>query len=175
MFKKAFLSLTLPLLCAVVSMSFGTIKQSADSWYEETKAEILKQAALKSDSIGFLFNSDSSKKKEMHFFKGHMFLAKFYKKGAPTSESYFSKDGNFELRRLFCENAIVSFEGIAYKTSLFGPFTEYYCSGKIKLQGFRFQSEGIATWKTFNESGVLVDESNLKNHSLLNSLPQIVK
>lgn len=111
----------------------------------------------------------------MHFYKGRMFLAKFYGKGLQTSESYFSKDGNFELRRGFCENAAVSFEGITYKTSLYGPSTECFCSGKIKQQGHWFRGVKIGTWKTFNESGVIIDDSDLKYHSALDSLPQITK
>lgn len=175
MSKKRFLSLALTLFCAGLFLSFGTTKQSADTWYEETKTEILKQSALKPDSVGFRFISDSSRKKEMHFYKGRMFFAKFYRKGIQTSESYFSKDGNFELRRMLCENATISFEGIAYKTSLYGPSIEYFCSGKIKLQGCWYQGEKIGTWKTFNEGGVMLDDSNLKYHSLLDSLPQIAK
>lgn len=172
---RVFLLGVFALTCLGFHSFIERINQSASLWYEETKREILKQSALKADSTALYVKSDSTKKRETYFSRGQKFLVKFYRNGILSSEYYFSKDGNFDLRREFCDNGDVNFEGIGYKTSLYGPFTRWHCNGKVQEQGYHFRSEKIGSWKTFDGTGKLIYVTDHKFHALLDSLPQITR
>jgi antitoxin component YwqK of YwqJK toxin-antitoxin module len=150
-------------------------KTSSDKWYEDTKAEILKQADLKPDSTTLTFYDDSTFKKEHYFSGGHEYLLKGYYKGILSLETYYSNDGNFELRREVCDNGNLGFEGIVYKDHFYGLSTWRYCDGQIDHQGVRHNDKKIGVWKKFDEAGKQIEETDYKNIEQLDSMPTITK
>ena len=150
-------------------------KTSPDKWYEDAKAEILKQSELKPDSTIITFDEDSTFKKVHLFSSGHEFLLKGYNKGFLRLETRYSKDGNFELRREICNNGNYAFEGIVYKSNFYGLSTWFYCDGKIDHQGVRYNNQKIGIWKKFNETGKQIEETDYKNLEKIDSLPTLTK
>jgi hypothetical protein len=157
----------------LIRCSSNDSKSSSDKWSADTKAEILRQSDLRSDSTSFTFNEDSTFKDEHFFFGGHKFLSKGYKKGVLLSETRYSKDTNFELRREICDNGNFSFEGIVYKDHFYGLSTWRQCNGQLDHQGIRYNGEKIGVWRKWNETGKLIEEEDYDNVSKLDSMPSI--
>ena len=150
-------------------------RTSSDKWYEDTKAEILKQSDLKPDSTALMYNEDSTFTKEHYFSAGHEFHLKGYNKGILRLEIHYSKDRNFELRREICDNGNFGFEGIVYKDHFYGLSTWRYCDGQIHHQGIRHNGKKVGVWKKFDESGKQIEETDYKNTELLDSMPTLTK
>jgi antitoxin component YwqK of YwqJK toxin-antitoxin module len=150
-------------------------KTAAHKWYEDTKAEILKQSNLTPDSTTLILNEDSSFKKEHYFSAGHEFLLKGYNKDVLRLEIRYSNNGDFELRREICENGNYAFEGIVYKSNFYGLSTWRYCDKSIDHQGIRYNGQKIGIWKKFDEKGKLTEEIDYKNIEKLDSMPTISK
>ncbi len=148
---------------------------NADKWYEETKAEILKQSVLKADSIVYTYNSDSTFKTEHHYSAGHEFLLNGYRNGVFIWEVNYSKDGKFELRREIHNNGSFAFEGIVYQSKFYGLATRLYPDGKIHEQGMRYKDESIGVWKQYDKMGKLIEENDFGDMDKLADLPTIEK
>lgn len=165
--------LSIVLLLACCASHDG--RTSTNKWYEETKAEILKQADLIPDSINLTYNEDRTFKEEHYFSGGHEYLFKGYNNEILRIEAHYSIDGNFELRREICENGNWGFEGIVYKGNFYGLSTWRYCNGQIDHQGVRHNDLKIGIWKKFDETGKQIEESDYKNIEQLDSMPIIKK
>lgn len=172
-YKTYFALLTVGLFLTRCATNDG--KTSSDKWYEDTKAEILRQADLNPDSTSLTYNEDSTFKKEHYFSGGHEYLLKGYDKEILRLETHYSKDGNFELRREICDNGNFGFEGIVYKGHFYGLSTWRYCNGQIEHQGVRHNDKKIGIWKKFDETGKQIEETDYKNLEQLDSLPTITK
>lgn len=146
-------------------------KTLSASWYEFTKAEILKQADLSPDSIISSYNEDRSFKKEHYFSGGHEYLIRGYDKGILCIETHFSKEGSFELRRELCDNGNLTFEGIAYKKHFYGLSTWRYCDGQLMQQGVRYDDKKVGVWKTFDQKGRQIEETDYRSIAQLDSMP----
>lgn len=144
-----------------------------DKWYDETKAEILKQAEVKPDSITRA--EDSITVKEYSYSNGNVFHERWLKGGKLRAETFYSKDGNFELRREIFENGVFLFEGIVYNDHFYGLSTWNHQNGKPEQQGIRFNDQKIGVWKKWDEAGKLTEETDYKNLQKLDSLPRIGK
>ncbi len=145
-------------------------------WYEETKAEILRQSDMKADSSSLEYNEDSTFNRESFYLKGHKFrLIGSDTNGGIGLETHYSKDGNFELRREVCENGTFRFEGIYYINKFYGLSTWSYCDGRPSQQGVRYKSEKIGIWKDWDETGKLTEEKDFGKKEKLDSMPQINK
>jgi antitoxin component YwqK of YwqJK toxin-antitoxin module len=148
---------------------------NADKWYEDTKAEILKQSALKADSIVYTYNGDSTFKNEYHYSAGHVFFLNGYRNGVFRLEIHYSKDGKFELRREIHNSGSFGFEGIVYQSNFYGLSTWRYPDGKIHEQGIRYKGESIGVWKKYDKTGKLIGEDDYRNMDKLDDLPIIEK
>ena len=137
----------------LLSMIIGCNKKHIDSqkWYDDTKAEILKQANLKADSISDFYDKDSSRKCQYSYLKGHLFRECTIKKEGTHGgiDFYFSKDGKFVLRREICNNDTILFEGIYYQGGFYGLSTWWKNCDKrqIRSQGLRYKSSEIGIWQ----------------------------
>lgn len=164
------------LLFLTIGLLMTRCTNKADKWYEDTKAEILKQSAVKTDSITYTyFRGDSSFKEEHYYFKGHEFLLNGYRNGVFRLEIHYSKDGKFELRREIHNNGSFAFEGIVYQSEFYGLSTWRYPDGKINRQGIRYKSEPVGVWKSFDEKGNLIAKDDYGNMDRLADLPVIEK
>jgi antitoxin component YwqK of YwqJK toxin-antitoxin module len=175
---KRHLTITLALLTVglfLTRCASNDSKTSADKWFEDTKAEILKQSDLKPDSITLTFNEDSTFKKEHSFSAGREFLLKGYNKGILRLETHYSKDGNFELRREVCDNGNFGFEGIVYKSHFYGLSTWRHCNGQLDEQGVRHNDQKIGVWRKFDETGKQIEATDYKNIEKLDSMPILMK
>jgi antitoxin component YwqK of YwqJK toxin-antitoxin module len=152
----------------------NNLKTSPNKWYEETKAEILKQSEYKPDSTTFTFNHDSSYRRAHFFFHGQEFLMKGYNKGHLRLEIHYSKDRNFELRREWHDNGIWGFEGIVYKKDFYGLSTWRHSNGQIEEQGIRCRNEKIGIWKTWSKEGKIIEQTDYKNIGKVDSMPKII-
>lgn len=148
---------------------------SSQNWYETAKAVILKESGLHTDSTAITFNHDSTIIENNFFSSGHKFLIKGYKKSRLCFEIRYNHDGNFELRREFCPDSILAFEGIVYQSYFYGPTVWYYCNGKVDHGGNKYHDRKIGVWKSYNEKGELIKEIDYKNTEVLDSLPEISK
>lgn len=162
----------------------------ANKWYEETKAEILKQADLEPDSVVTFKNTIAKRETLMNgriivpettlvvekaYIDGRVFHKRVLKEEKLRAEVFYSTNGAFELRSEFYENGNYLFEGIACNGHFYGPSTWKYANGKIKKQGVRFNDQQIGMWKNLDETGELQENTDYKNLDKLDSLPQLVK
>lgn len=162
----------------------------ANKWFEETKAEILKQADHKPDSVVTVKNNTAKRETltdgsiripdttlifENAYFNGRVFHKQVLKQDKLRAEIFYSNDGAFELWKEFYENGIYLFEGIAYNKHFYGPSTWKYENGKIKKQGVRFKDQKIGIWKDLDETGEKLQKVDYKNLDKLDSLPQLVR
>jgi hypothetical protein len=148
-------------------------KKYTPNWYEYTKSEIMKQSDLEPDSI--ITEKDTTMIKEHSYFNGKEFHLRLLKNGKLRMEKIYSKDGNFEIVREFFDNGNYLFEGITYKDHFYGLSTWKYQNGQLNEKGIRFNDKKIGVWKTWNESGKLVESVDYKNLEKLDSMPKISK
>ena len=127
------------------------IDNKDQKWYDDTKAAILTQSDVKTDSTKSVFNSDSSYVYCYYYVNGRVFLKKGYSKRILRLEVHYSTDGRFELRREICENGNYSFEGITYMSDFYGLSTWWSCNGRIHRQGIRFRNDDVGNWKVWDE------------------------
>ena len=164
-------------LCFLVSCGISN-EEKSKKWYEETKAEILRQANLKADSTTIVFNDiDSTFRKEYSFSGGQLFQEKYYSQDNLCCEIYYSKNGKFELRREFYPNEKhCGFEGIFYKKKGYGIYSCWHRNGQLKEQGVRYKGERISVWEEWDETGRLISTIEyIGTSNLLDSMPQITR
>ena len=162
----------------------------ANKWFEETKTEILKQADHKPDSVVTVKNNNAKRETltngniiipdttlifENAYFNGRLFHKQVVKEGKLRAEIFYSNDGAFELRKEFYGNGVSLFEGIAYNSHFYGPFTWHYENGKIKKQGIRFRDQKIGMWRDLDETGEKQQRIDYRNLDKIDSLPKLVK
>lgn len=162
----------------------------ANKWYEETKAEILKQADHKPDSVVTVKNNAAKRETltdgsiivpettlvfENAYSGGRLFHRRTIKHGKLRGETHFSADGSFELSKEIFENGNLLFEGIAYNGHSYGLSTWNHPNGKLAKQGLRFNDQRIGTWKKWDVTGKLLEETDYKNLDKLDALPQLLK
>lgn len=162
----------------------------ANKWFEETKAEILKQADHKPDSVvtvknntakretltdGSIFVPETALVFQNSYFNGKLFYRRTKKYGKLIGETHYSTDGNFELRREIFENGNSLFEGFTYKDHFYGLSTWNHSNGRPAKQGVRYNNHRIGIWKKWDDTGKLLEEKDYKNLDKLDSMPQLVK
>jgi len=108
MIRQALIILTI----LITGLTLTCCSSPSNKWYEETKAEILRQSNIKADSIISTFNEDSTYRQEHYYFAGQEFLLKGYNNRILRIETYTTKGKNFELRREICDHGELGFEGI---------------------------------------------------------------
>jgi hypothetical protein len=143
-------------------------------WYWDTKALILSESNLPSDSTVTEKYDDGKTHKVRSFNHGHPTVEKWYREtGEQVVQTNFSRDGLFELRKEICEDGKPGFEGIFFKDRAYGLSTWWKCGKSIKEEeGLRYKDQKIGIWKYWDSSGK-VTEMDYKNGDLLDSLPQI--
>jgi len=127
------------------------IDEKDQKWYDNTKAAILRQSDVKTDSVISIFKGDSSHKYCYYYSQGHISLKKGYNKNKLRLEVHYSTDGLFELRREICDTGNYVFEGITYMADFYGLSTWWYCDGRIQRQGVRFKNDDVGNWKVWDE------------------------
>jgi hypothetical protein len=158
----------------------GCNKKHIDSqeWYNDTKAEILKQANLNADSITYTFDKDSIWFHAHLFSKGHLFRDSSRKRGdwQGGADSYYSTNGEFIFGREICPNDTILSEGIVYKGACYGLSTWWaYCDKrKLMEQGIRYNGEKIGIWKYWDYDGTMTTK-DYGNIDKLDSMPSIFK
>ncbi len=148
-------------------------KFDSEKWYQRTKDFILTESNLPTDSTSIENYANGKTHKVIAFNNGHPTIEKWFREsGEQISETHYSCDGEFELRREICVDGQIAFEGIFYKKSAYGLSTWWGC-GKIKEQeGIRFNEKKIGIWKSWDENGI-VKETDYKNNDLIDSLETI--
>jgi hypothetical protein len=160
----------------LVSCQANQDKIIAENWYEEIKAEILKQSKLIADSVITMNDKrDSLRRERKSFYHGAVFFSELFYKGIKRGETYFSIERVFELRREICENNLISFEGIFINGEAYGPSTWKYCNGNLEKEGIRFKNKHIGIWYEWAEIGKRISQTDYKQMELLKSLPPIAK
>jgi antitoxin component YwqK of YwqJK toxin-antitoxin module len=139
-------------------------------WYNETKAEILKESQLKADSVSN--DTDRGLISKRYYHKGHEFMRK-YGKMPPGAEIRYSLDGTFEFRKEICGNGTQGFEGIVYKGQFYGLSTWWHCNGKLEEQGIRYRDNRIGIWHWYDTIGKEIKTEDEGRMDLIDSLPQI--
>lgn len=118
-----------------------------DSWYLETRAEILHQSDLKSDSISFSTSPDGYVSFSHYYNRKHEFKRIGTKNGNVRSqEIFFSSDGQFELRRQYCDNGQIGNEAIFYHLDEYGPSYWWDCGGWMYQKSLYFKGEKTGKW-----------------------------
>jgi hypothetical protein len=140
-------------------------------WYEEIKAEILKQSDLEADSVHTEVNG--TWRKEHSYNNGRKFLVRNFNDGNLRTETFYSTNSDFELRREICDRGLVAFEGIFYRGDAYGPSTWYKCDKKMTLRGVRYKGKEIGRWKIRNYHNDKLEDKDYGREELVDSLPRI--
>lgn len=142
-----------------------------DKWFEKTKQSILNYSLQDPDTV----IKESGRSILLKSIKnGKLLIQKTFRSNRTLeSETNFSDDGLFELRKEICPNERVSFEGIFYKGEAYGLSTWWNCNGSIIEQGIRYKSEKIGWWKEKNSKGEII-EINYGNTNYIDSISQSV-
>jgi hypothetical protein len=148
-------------------------KFDADNWYSQTKDFIIKDSNLPADSTST--EDEIGWRKEIAYKGGRPIRIKwFHPSGEPGDETYFSRDGQFELRSKICKNGQLEFEGIFYRGDPYGLSTWWLCDTKTKQEeGVRFRNKRVGIWKTWIDEGEPLI-TDYKNAELIDSL-QFIK
>lgn len=173
-----------------ISCNNSPAPDPAITWYEETKAEILKQADLEPDSVVTFKNTIAKRETLMNgkiivpettlvvekaYLDGRIFHVRILSEEKPRAETFYSINGAFELRRELYPNGNYLFEGIIYNDHFYGLSTWSHANGKTEKQGVRFNDQRIGVWKKWDEAGILTEETDYQNLAKLDSLPQLMK
>ncbi len=110
----------------------------------------------------------------------------FFRNGEVKKKQYLSKDsltilevfiagtaGEFELRRKFCPNGQITFEGITLHNEHCGMNSWWHCNGQLEHQGLRYRSNKFGKWPYWKKDGTPDHEDNFGLMGYLDSLSTI--
>ncbi|HEY4063627.1 MAG TPA: hypothetical protein VGM30_17085 [Puia sp.] len=144
-------------------------------WYERTKALILSQSNLPTDSTSTEKYEDGRNHKIKAFNNGHPTVEKWYREtGEQVVQKNYSRNGQFELREEICKDGKPGFEGIFYKGEAYGLSTWWRCGKSKEEEGIRYKDEKIGVWKNWDDNGK-VTETDYKKSDLIDSLQLITR
>ncbi len=141
-----------------------------DGWFARKKQQILDQLVSAPDSTATAPVEDPQFEELKEFSQGFMRRRLIrHKDGRPLYEYVYSPDG-FELRRMYCGNGQLAFEGIARNGEFYGLSTWWHCNGTLDHYGLRFADKKFGRWPYFREDGSLDREENFGLLYYLDSL-----
>jgi antitoxin component YwqK of YwqJK toxin-antitoxin module len=162
-----------PLFIFFLTSFSCTTKQNhfdTDKWYEQTKNKILEMCNITPDSTFKEYYDDGKVHVIKSFKNGHLISEKLFRgTGEQVTETNYSSDEAFQLRKEICEDGQISFEGIFYKGEAYGLSRWWRCDQSKIEEGVRFRSDKIGIWKKWNKDGQ-VTESNYRHENFLDSL-----
>ncbi len=145
------------------------------SWYDNTKAIILSESNLLTDSTSIEKYENGKTHKVKSFNQGHPTVEKWYREtGEQVVQTNYSRDGQFELRMEICKDGKPAFVGIFYKDEGYGPSTWWKCGKSKEEEGIRYKDRKIGVWKYWNDNGKMTETDN-KDGNLIDSLPSITR
>jgi hypothetical protein len=145
------------LVCMTLLISACDQPQPFDpeKWYAANKEIILRQANEPTDSVERRNWGNEVPEREFFYRKGKLVRETRYRDtGVMAIEKFYSKDGQYELRREFCTDGSVSFEGIFYKNFSYGMSTWWGCGVPTQERGVRVKDKKIGSWLTIDAKGV---------------------
>lgn len=124
-------------------------------WYNINKEIILRQASQPTDSVERRNWGNEVPEREFFYRKGKLVRETRYRDtGVMAIEKFYSNDGRYELRREFCTDGSVSFEGIFYKSFGYGLSTWWGCGVPSQERGVRVKDKKIGNWLSIDAKGV---------------------
>jgi hypothetical protein len=142
-------------------------------WHAATKGKILADYQLGTDSTAETPIENGRFLEINQYRQGKLKVKKITTLNKQTMyETIYA--GGFELRREYCGNEVVSFEGINRNGEFFGLSTWWHCNtGKMQKQGLKYRSKLFGKWSWWQEDGTLDKEENYGLMNYLDSLNTI--
>ncbi len=144
-------------------------------WTEAMKASILADFEKGIDSVLYMPTPDGNFFDVFHFRNGEVKKKQYLSKDSLTIMEVFiaGAGGEFELRRKFCPNGQMAFEGITLNGEHCGMDTWWHCNGQVEHQGLRYRSHKFGKWPYWKEDGTPDHEDNFGLMGYLDSLSTI--
>lgn len=144
-----------------------------DGWFSKKKQRLLDQLRTAPDSTNVAPVEDPQFEEVKEFSQGFMRRRLIrHKDGRPLYEYIYSPDG-FELRRMFCGNGQLAFEGLALRGEFYGLSTWWHCNGSLDHYGIRYADKKVGRWPYFREDGSPDYEENFGLLQYLDSLRMV--
>lgn len=163
------------ILIIVIACSCTQARKSVDPyvWYRETKAQILTESNLPTDSTAIEKYENGKTHKLKSFHQGHPTVEKWYREnGDQVVQTSFSRSGQLELRMELCSDGKPGFEGIFFKDHGYGPSTWWRCGKSKEEEGVRYNDKNIGIWKNWDTAGNQT-ETNYGHAEVIDSLQWI--
>lgn len=139
-------------------------------WFAKKKEMILTDFRTGADSTATVPLEDEDFE-EVQAFRNGKLVHKLIrsKDGRPLYEYHYS-DLGWELRRMYCGNGQLAFEGIVKGNEFYGLSTWWHCNGQLDHFGWRFKDRKFGRWLYFKEDGTPDKEENFGLPEYLDSL-----
>ena len=144
-------------------------------WTPAMKSAILADFDKGVDSTVFNSVQDGNFIEAYRFRKGRLVQKQYLSRDSLTIYEWFyaGPAGEFELRRKYCPNGQMAYEGITFQGEHCGMDMWWHCNGKVEHQGLRYRSKYFGKWPYYQEDGTLDHEDNFGLMEYLDSLKTI--
>ena len=124
------------------------IKTGEDPWTVKMKAKILADFSLGTDSTLTKELPDGIFYELKKYRQGHLVLQQIKSKQGDltVTEVIYAGNGHFEIRREYCKNGQMAFEGIVSNDDFYGQSTWWECDGRVYRQGMKYRSKLFGKW-----------------------------
>jgi len=145
------------------------------AWTNAMKASILGDYGKGVDSTVYLPLEDPSFFQKLEYRGGMLKQKKYISRDSLTIFEIYTAgaNGEFELRRKFCPNGQMAYEGITLNGEHYGMDMWWHCNGKVEHKGLRFASKYFGKWPYFKEDGTADHEDNFGLMEYLDSLSTV--
>jgi hypothetical protein len=145
---------------------------SLTAWTESMKASILADFDKGVDSTAFNPIQDGNFFEVFRYRNGLLKQKQYLSRDSLTIYEMFyaGRDGEFELRRKYCPNGQMAYEGITFHEEHCGMDIWWHCNGQVEHQGLRYRSKYFGKWPYMQEDGTLDHEDNFGLMEYLDSL-----
>lgn len=160
----------------LASCQRASLDERLNEWYVSTRVAVLEQPPIKPDSTYEYIDVMVQRREKYYYFDNRLVKETFSdNRNHKLYEAIYANHTNLRVVNEYCRHGFKTYEGIDYDNKPLGPGTWYDCkNGKLICKGNRVGFKKYGTWRTYNNTGQVVDSQIYEQESDKITLPEIV-